>query len=115
MSAPISNVRFDPDKVLVDRADYVLSYRIDGTRALDTARNGLIETLGCGLEALSYPACTRLAGPVVPGTIVPDGATVPGTSFPFQLDPEQQQAILAVSPIRQSSRQCRSMNTLICM
>ena len=87
MSAPISNVRPDPDPVLVDIVDYVLDYPIDGTLALETARHCLIDTLGCGLEALTYPACTKLMGPIVPGTIVPNGAKVPGTSF--QLDPVQ--------------------------
>ncbi|MFM0044618.1 bifunctional 2-methylcitrate dehydratase/aconitate hydratase [Paraburkholderia sediminicola] len=87
MSAPISNVRPDPDPVLVDIVDYVLDFPIDSTLALDTARNCLIDTLGCGLEALTYPACTKLMGPIVPGTIVPNGAKVPGTSF--QLDPVQ--------------------------
>src|ERR1700736_6531963 len=87
MSAPISNVRPEPDRVLVDIVDYVLNYKIDSTLALDTARNCLIDTLGCGLEALTYPACTKLMGPIVPGTIVPNGAKVPGTSF--QLDPVQ--------------------------
>jgi 2-methylcitrate dehydratase len=87
MSAPISNVRPAPDKVLVDIVDYVLGYRIDSQLALETARNCLIDTLGCGLEALTYPACTKLLGPIVPGTIVPNGAKVPGTSF--QLDPVQ--------------------------
>ncbi len=87
MSAPISNVRPEPDKVLVDIADYVVGYGIDSAEAYDTARHCLIDTLGCGLEALSYPACTKLLGPIVPGTIVPDGAKVPGTQF--QLDPVQ--------------------------
>jgi 2-methylcitrate dehydratase len=87
MSAPISNVRPAPDPVLVDIVDYVLHYKIDSSLALDTARNCLIDTLGCGLEALSYPACTKLMGPIVPGTIVPNGAKVPGTQF--QLDPVQ--------------------------
>src|SRR6202140_1154558 len=87
MSAPISNIRPEPDRVLVDIVDYVLNYKIDSTLALDTARNCLIDTLGCGLEALTYPACTKLMGPIVPGTIVPNGAKVPGTSF--QLDPVQ--------------------------
>jgi 2-methylcitrate dehydratase len=87
MSAPISNVRPDPDPVLVDIVDYVLDFPIDSTLALETARHCLIDTLGCGLEALSYPACTKLLGPIVPGTIVPNGAKVPGTSF--QLDPVQ--------------------------
>jgi 2-methylcitrate dehydratase len=87
MSSHVSNVRPEPDRVLVDIVDYVLNYRVDSALALETARNCLIDTLGCGLEALSYPACTKLLGPIVPGTIVPNGAKVPGTSF--QLDPVQ--------------------------
>jgi len=85
MSAPISNVRPAPDQVLVDIADYVLDYAVSSDLAYETARNCLIDTLGCGLEALGYPACTKLLGPVVPGTVVPNGAKVPGT--PYQLDP----------------------------
>ena len=87
MSAASSNVRPKPDKVLVDIADYAASYRITSKEAFETARNCLIDTLGCGLEALSYPACTKLLGPIVPGTVVPNGAKVPGTQF--QLDPVQ--------------------------
>ncbi len=75
------------DQVLVDIADYVCSYTIESELAYTTARNCLIDTLGCGLEALEYPACTKLLGPIVPGTIVPNGAKVPGTAF--QLDPVQ--------------------------
>jgi 2-methylcitrate dehydratase len=85
VSGLVSNERALPDQVLVDIADYVLSYKIDSALAYDTARNCLIDTLGCGLEALEYPACTKLLGPIVPGTIVPNGARVPGTQF--QLDP----------------------------
>src|SRR5690606_10982138 len=87
MSATSSNARPNPDQVLVDIVDYVLDYRIDSTLALETARNRLIDTLGCGLEALEYPACRKLLGPIVPGTVVPNGAKVPGTQF--QLDPVQ--------------------------
>jgi 2-methylcitrate dehydratase len=75
------------DQVLVDIADYVCSYTIQSELAYTTARNCLIDTLGCGLEALEYPACTKLLGPIVPGTIVPNGAKVPGSDF--QLDPVQ--------------------------
>jgi 2-methylcitrate dehydratase len=85
MSAHISNVRPNPDQVLVDIANYVADYEITSTEAFDTARNCLMDTLGCGFEALDYPACTKILGPVIPGTIVPNGAKVPGTSF--QLDP----------------------------
>jgi 2-methylcitrate dehydratase len=87
MSSHISNVRPDPDKVLVDIADYAVNYKISSQEAYDTARYCLIDTLGCGLEALGYPACTKLLGPLVHGTIVPNGAKVPGTQF--QLDPVQ--------------------------
>ena len=87
VSAPISNVRPEPDHVLVDIADYVAQYRVESKEAYETARHCLIDTLGCGFEALSYPACTKLLGPVVPGTTVPNGAKVPGTQF--QLDPIQ--------------------------
>lgn len=85
MSTRISNVRPDPDQVLVDIAEYVADYTIESPEAYETARFCLMDTLGCGLLALRYPECTKLLGPVVPGTIVPDGARVPGTSF--QTDP----------------------------
>ena len=87
MSAPISNVRPKPDQVLTDIADYVTRYQVTSTEAYETARYCLVDTLGCGLEALEYPACTKLLGPIVPGTVVPNGAKVPGTQF--QLDPVQ--------------------------
>ncbi len=75
------------DPVLVDIVDYVQNYEITSELAYETARLCLIDTLGCGLEALEYPACTKLLGPIVAGTIVPNGARVPGTQF--QLDPVQ--------------------------
>src|SRR5438094_7310397 len=87
MSAPISNVRPAPDKVLTDIADYVTKYEVASKEAYETARYCLMDTLGCGFEALEYPACTKLLGPIVPGTIVPNGARVPGTRF--ELDPVQ--------------------------
>jgi 2-methylcitrate dehydratase len=87
MGSHISNVRPEPDKVLVDIADYVKNTTITSDEAFETARHCLIDTIGCGIEALGYPACTKLLGPIVPGTIVPNGARVPGTQF--QLDPVQ--------------------------
>ena len=87
MSSDTLNIRPQPDQVLVDTADYVLNYVVTSKLAYDTARNCLIDTLGCGLEALQYPACTKLLGPIVQGTVVPNGAKVPGTQF--QLDPVQ--------------------------
>ena len=82
-----SNIRPAPDKVLVQIADYVDRYPVKSGLALETARLALIDSLGCGFGALSYPACTKLLGPLVPGTVVPNGARVPGT--PYVLDPER--------------------------
>lgn len=87
MSAHISNIRPEHDQVLKDIARYVAQVDITSDEAWNTARLCLMDTLGCGLEALSYPACTKLMGPIVPGTVVPNGARVPGTQF--QLDPVQ--------------------------
>lgn len=85
MGNHVSNVRPPADQPLVDIVDYVLNYKITSQTAWETARACLIDTLGCGLEALTYPACAKLLGPVVAGTVVPNGARVPGTQF--QLDP----------------------------
>ncbi|GAA0839936.1 2-methylcitrate dehydratase [Marinobacter szutsaonensis] len=79
------NVRPDYDEVLQKIADYVLNYEIDSDEAWDTARNCLIDTLGCGLLALRFPECTKHLGPIAEGTVVPHGARVPGTQF--RLDP----------------------------
>jgi 2-methylcitrate dehydratase len=87
MSAPVSNVRPKPDRVLVDIADYVAKHEIKSAEAFNTARLCLMDTLGCGLEALEYPACTKLLGPLVPGISIAKGARVPGTRF--ELDPVQ--------------------------
>jgi 2-methylcitrate dehydratase len=87
MSAHISNVRPRPDKVLKLIADYATRYTVKSAQAYDTARYCLMDTLGCGFEALEYPACTKLLGPIDPQTVTPRGAKVPGTKF--QLDPVQ--------------------------
>ncbi len=86
MSANVEmNERPAPDQELVDIARYVTDYEINSAEAYDTARNCLMDTLGCGLLALRFPECTKLLGPLVEGTIVPNGARVPGTQF--RLDP----------------------------
>ena len=79
------NTRPDYDQILQAIADYVLDYQVGSVEALDTARNCLMDTLGCGLLALRFPECTKLLGPMVEGTVVPHGARVPGTSY--RLDP----------------------------
>lgn len=80
-----TNHRPDYDQVIQDITDYVLTYNNFSEEALDTARNCLMDTLGCGLLALRFPECTKLLGPIVQGTQVPNGARVPGTSL--VLDP----------------------------
>ncbi len=76
-----------PEKVLTDIADYVLDYQIDSREAYETAHYCLMDTLACGMLALNYPACSKLLGPVVPGTTLKNGARVPGTNY--ELDPVQ--------------------------
>lgn len=80
-----TNNRPDYDSVLQAIADYVFDYDITSAEAWDTARNCLMDTLGCGLLALRFPECTKHLGPIVEGTVVPHGARVPGTQL--RLDP----------------------------
>jgi 2-methylcitrate dehydratase len=77
--------RPDPDRLLQEIADYVLSDAYVHPDALRTARLCLLDSLGCALQALQYPACTKLLGPIVPGAICSGGSRVPGTSY--ELDP----------------------------
>ncbi|MBD63190.1 MAG: 2-methylcitrate dehydratase [Gammaproteobacteria bacterium] len=79
------NIRSGPDSLLVEIAEYVTKQDINSDLAFLTARNCLIDTIGCGLLALNFPACTKMLGPIVQGTTVPNGVRVPGTNF--LLDP----------------------------
>ncbi len=79
-----SAARPDWDQVLADIADYVCDYDIDSDLAYETAHYCLLDTLACGFQALDYPACTKLMGPVVPGATLPGGARVPGTSYELE-------------------------------
>jgi 2-methylcitrate dehydratase len=74
-----------PDRLLTEIADYVLDYRAESPEARRIARYCLMDTLGCGMLALGFPACTKLLGPVVPGAVLAGGARVPGTRY--ELDP----------------------------
>jgi 2-methylcitrate dehydratase len=74
-----------PDPILVAIADYALRFDLSSESAYQTAYYCLLDTLACGFQALKYPACTRLMGPVVPGATLKGGARVPGT--PYELDP----------------------------
>ncbi|MCJ1364545.1 ATP-binding cassette transporter CGR1 [Acarospora aff. strigata] len=81
---PPAGVReYDPE--IKDMAGYIHNYKIDSELAYDTARFVFLDTIGCGLEALRFKECTKLLGPIVDGTTVPNGTRVPGT--PYQLDP----------------------------
>ncbi|MDR2226356.1 MULTISPECIES: bifunctional 2-methylcitrate dehydratase/aconitate hydratase [Providencia] len=83
----VSSHKVEFDSVISDIVDYVMDYPIVSELAYDTAYHCLLDTLGCGMESLEYPACKKLLGPIVPGTIVPNGTKIPGTQF--QLDPIQ--------------------------
>ena len=76
--------RPEPDQVLVDIANYVCEMDIESDLAYETAHYCLMDTLACGFQALDYPACTKLLGPVVPGATLPGGARVPGTSYELE-------------------------------
>ncbi|WP_270572951.1 bifunctional 2-methylcitrate dehydratase/aconitate hydratase [Bacillus glycinifermentans] len=75
------------DRLLEDIADYAVHATITNEEAIETARYVLMDTLGCGILALKFPECTKHLGPIVPGTVVPNGVRVPGTQF--ELDPVQ--------------------------
>ena len=75
------NLRPDYDKVIKNISDYVINYEVDSKDAIETARNCLIDSIGCGLLALQFKECTKHLGPIVEGTVVPNGSRVPGTNF----------------------------------
>ncbi|MFM2160298.1 MAG: hypothetical protein RLY39_829 [Actinomycetota bacterium] len=87
MSSNITKVKQEFDKEIIDIVDYVENYEIKSEVAYETAWNCLLDTLGCGLEALEYDECKKLLGPLVPGTAVTNGVRVPGTNY--ELDPVQ--------------------------
>ena len=87
MSSHVSQGNQPYDQVIIDIVDYALNYEITSPVAFETAWNCFMDTLGCGLEALEYEACTKLLGPVVPGLTVANGVKVPGTKH--VLDPVQ--------------------------
>ena len=87
MSSHVSQGNQPYDQAIIDIVDYALNYEIKSPVAYETAWNCIMDTLGCGLEALEYEACTKLLGPVVPGLTVANGVKVPGTKH--VLDPVQ--------------------------
>ena len=87
MSSHIVRTTQEFDQEIIDIVDYALNYKIDSDVAYNTAWNCLLDTIGCGLEALEYDACTKLMGPLVPQADLPNGVRVPGTAY--RLDPVQ--------------------------
>jgi 2-methylcitrate dehydratase len=85
MSNAASRAVRKPDELLVTLASYATDYQVESKLAIETARYDLLDALGCALLALRFPECTKLLGPIVPGTIVPHGVHVPGTAY--VLDP----------------------------
>ncbi|MCQ6557749.1 bifunctional 2-methylcitrate dehydratase/aconitate hydratase [Paenibacillus mendelii] len=85
MTLRVSNDRPEPDQLLDDIAEYVVHGEVVSMEAYETARLCLMDTIGCGLLALRYPECAKHIGPIVLGTIVPNGARIPGTMI--QTDP----------------------------
>ena len=74
------------DKHIQDIADYVLQDKVS-TRplAMKTAHYCLFDSLACAMLALSYPACTKLLGPIVDYADMPGrGARVPGTAYELE-------------------------------
>ena len=85
-AAVLDASRPDFDKVIQDIVDYVLHFDVtQSAEAMETARYCWMDTIGCGLYALNYPACTKMLGPIVPGAEIQGGARVPGMSY--ELDP----------------------------
>ena len=80
-----TNIRPQPDPELRKIAEYVVGWEITSSEAIETAKNCLMDTLGCGFLAQKFPDCAKHLGPLVVGTSVPLGARVPGTQF--ELDP----------------------------
>jgi 2-methylcitrate dehydratase PrpD len=88
--------------LVVALADYATGFAIDNAAAMRAARYCLIDALGNGLEALQEPECAALIGPLVPGSMMPGGARVPGTSL--ELDPAQAAFCTSLMLCRPASR-----------
>lgn len=85
VAAPDDNTYPDFDKLLVDIVHYVYHYQITSELAMRTVRLALTDALGCAMETIANGACSPLIGPIVPGTVVPNGFRLPGTTY--QIDP----------------------------
>lgn len=73
------------DAVIEQIVDYALDEERFSSSAYSIASICLMDTLGCGVEALKSPNCMSLLGPTVPGLELEKGTRVPGTNY--KLDP----------------------------
>ena len=87
ITIPELNIRDHYDQEIAQIADYIVNYQIKSEEAFNTARFNLMDSLGCALLALNYPACQKILGPIVLGATLKNGAKVPGTNY--ELDPVQ--------------------------
>jgi 2-methylcitrate dehydratase len=71
------------DSVIESLVDYV--YRDNDfhqePRLMQAAQWALLDAMACLARGLFVPACRRLLGPIVNGTMVPKGSRVPGTHY----------------------------------
>ena len=83
MNAPTADANIRPpyDRELLEIAHYTADYAIESREAYETARLCLMDALGCAFLALRFPACARHLGPLIPGTVTPDGSRVPGDAL----------------------------------
>ena len=103
MSSQITQSDLPFDQEMIDIVDYVMNYKITSELAYTTAWNCFIDTIGCGLESLEYPACTKLLGPLVPGEKVSNGVRVPGTDFELDRSEEHTSELQSPDPSRMPS------------
>lgn len=81
-----SSIATTYDKIIVDIKNYVYHYEVSSEKAWADSRTALLDALGCAIEtAASNTDCKDVLGPIVPGTMVPDGFRLPGTCY--RLDP----------------------------
>ncbi|CAK5268524.1 unnamed protein product [Mycena citricolor] len=66
------------DSLIQDIAHYVYEFEVTSPTTLRAARIALLDSIACAIE--SVPACASFIGPIVPGTVVPNGFPVPGTA-----------------------------------
>ena len=79
-SNPVVGPLYDPEIAAV--AHYVHHYTIVDSATYQNARTALLDALGCAIETVSKSSeVRRLIGPTIPGSTIPNGFKLPGTSY----------------------------------